>query len=130
MQETEEQISSTWYVVCLTVFAVSTPGAVAHPAYVFSLYLTQLSQLPDMHGRSDTARSKDLADFKSLLEDKTSEYAKLLKQHEFSLARYATFHGCVCNPVQANASLNHKYPHAVDLWSACPCLCIIGNLDL
>ncbi len=40
--------------------------------------------------RSDTARSEDLADLKRLLEEKTSEYAELLKQHEFSLARYAT----------------------------------------
>ena len=30
---------------------------------------------------------------------------------------------------QANASLNHAYPHAVNLWSACTCLFCIGNLD-
>ncbi|KAA6422652.1 MAG: hypothetical protein FRX49_07512 [Trebouxia sp. A1-2] len=36
---------------------------------------------------SDTSRSKDLAELKSLLEEKSSEYAELLKQHEFSLAR-------------------------------------------
>ncbi|KAA6422651.1 MAG: hypothetical protein FRX49_07511 [Trebouxia sp. A1-2] len=36
---------------------------------------------------SDTARSKDLAELKSLLEEKSSEYAELLKQHEFLLAR-------------------------------------------
>ncbi len=113
-----------------TVFAVFAPGAVAHRAYAFSLCLTQLNQLPEMPGRSDTARSKDLAELKSLLEEKSSKYAELLKQHEFSLARYAAFHGCICNPFQAHASLNHEYPHALDLWSACLCLCIIGILDL
>ena len=35
------------------------------------------------------ARSEDLADLKRQLEETTSEYAELLKQHEFSLARYA-----------------------------------------
>ncbi len=73
----------------LQCFAAS--GAVAHKAYAFSLCLTKLNQLPDLPGRSDTARSKDLAELKSLLEDKNSEYAELLNQHEFSLARYACF---------------------------------------
>ena len=37
------------------------------------------------------ARSEDLADLKRQLEEETSEYAELLKQHEVSLARYVTF---------------------------------------
>ena len=37
------------------------------------------------------ARSEDLADLKWQLEEKSSEYAELLKQHECSLARYAHF---------------------------------------
>ncbi len=37
------------------------------------------------------ARSEDLADLKRQLEEKTNEYAELLKQHECSLVRYATF---------------------------------------
>ena len=41
--------------------------------------------------RSDAARSEDLADLERQLEEKTSECAELLKQHECSLARYATF---------------------------------------
>ncbi|DBB00816.1 TPA: hypothetical protein ACH3X1_000745 [Trebouxia sp. C0004] len=45
-----------------------------------------MNQLPDMPGRSDMG-SKDLAELKILLEEKTSEYAELLKQHEFSLTR-------------------------------------------
>ncbi len=90
VQETEEQITSTWYLFCVTVFAVSASGAVAHRrAHAFSLYVIQLKQLPDMPGRSDTACSKDLAELTSLSEDKSREYAELLKQHEFSLARYA-----------------------------------------
>lgn len=41
--------------------------------------------------RSDMACSQDLADLKRQLEEKTSECAELLKQHESSLARCATF---------------------------------------
>ncbi len=37
------------------------------------------------------ARSEDLADLKRQLEEKTNEYAELLKQHEFLLARYVNF---------------------------------------
>ena len=59
--------------------------------------------------RSDLARSEDLADLKWQLEEKTSEYAELLKQHECSLARYVKSDGCICNPVQADASLNSLY---------------------
>ncbi|DBB00819.1 TPA: hypothetical protein ACH3X1_000747 [Trebouxia sp. C0004] len=40
-----------------------------------------------MPGRSDMGGSKGLAELKSLLEGKTGEYAELLKQHEFLLAR-------------------------------------------
>ncbi len=107
MEETEEQITSTWYVTCVTVFA---PGAVAHREYAFSFYLTQLNQHRDVPGRSDTARSKDLTQLKGLLEEKSSEYAELLKQQECSLARYAASHGCICNPVPRKCQLESCIP--------------------
>ena len=85
----------------LQCFAAS--GAVAHKAYALSLCSTELNPLPDLPGRSDTVRSKDVAKLNSLPEDRTGEHAELLEQHEFSLARYAVF-------INAFAILSKKIP--------------------